>query len=355
MKYVDDWYKRRERHAAFWHGEIIDRCLCSVTSVKDGGSFGDFPLPDDKEGRRLWWTDGELILKRYIHWFENTYFAGDSFPILIHDLGPAGHAGYFKGVEPRFANTVWFESNLENYADLAFDPESFLYRKTIELAREYVNAAKGDFVVSMPDAVGAADVLSHLRKPETLLMDMIDRPDEVKKALRVVQDVWERVYSEFYDIVLTNNDGGSSVGWLGTWAPGRLGQLQCDLSVMISPDMFEEILLYELMTQSKWLDYSLYHLDGAQQIKHLGHILSVKDINAVQWTNIAGQEGPSAFIPVLRRIQQAGKGLILHAHPSEIPTLMENLSSKGLYLLTYTDSQSEADDLVKLIAKLTHE
>jgi hypothetical protein len=95
-------------------------------------------------------------------------------------------------------------------------------------------------------------------------------------------------------------------------------------------------------------------LDGEQQVKHLDRILSVKGINAVQWTNVAGQPGPTHYIPVLQRIQKAGKGLILHVNPEEIPTIMENLSSRGLYLLTWTNTQAEADDLVRLITKMTH-
>ena len=355
MRYFDDWHKRRERHTAFWHRELVDRCLCSVTSARDDGSFKDFPLPKDPAGRLAYWTDGEQILERYRHWFDNTYYGGDALPILIHDLGPAGHAGFFKGVEPRFEGTVWFEASHISYSDLTFDPNSFLYRKTLDLAKFYASEAKGDFIVSMPDVVGAADVLSHLRKPEVLLMDMLDSPKEVKQGLREVQTVWENVCSNVYDIVLENNHGGSSVGWLGTWAPGRLGQLQCDLSVMISPSMFEDMIMYELNTQAKWLDHSIYHLDGWQQVKHLGHILSVDEIDAIQWTNVAGQPGPLHFIPELKRIQQGGKGLILHTVPEEIPELMEQLSSKGLYLLTYAESQTEADDIVKLIAQLTHD
>jgi len=355
MKYLNDWHKRKERHSAFWQGELLDRCLCSVTSVKDNGHFADFPLPDDPEGRKAWWTDGTQIITRNLQWFENTYYGGDALPILIHDLGPAGHAGYFEGVVPRFENTVWFESRFQSYEEMAFDPESFMYKKTLDLAKQYTSAAKGDFLVSMPDAVGAADVLSHIRTPQVLLMDMIESPESVMTGIKKVQKVWEKVYAEMYDIVLANNDGGSSVGWLGTWAPGRLGQLQCDLSVMISPALFDEIIMYELETQARWLDFSLYHLDGQQQVRHLDSILSIKELDAIQWTNVAGQPEVTHFIPELKRIQKAGKGLILHVHPEEIQILMDELSSRGLYLLTYTNCQQDADDLVKQIEKMTRE
>lgn len=355
MEYCKDLEKRLERHSAFWNQEIVDRCLCSVTSVKEGGHFEHFPLPSDPKGRQDFWTDGEIILKRNLSWFKNTYYGGDSLPILIHDLGPAGHAGYFKGVTPRFENTVWFDSEIKKYEDIIFDPNSFLYKKTIELAELYVQAAKGNFIVSMPDAVGNADVLSHLLTPQTLLLDMMDTPDEIMQSLLYVQNVWEKIYKEVYEIVKSNNYGGSSVGWLGTWAPGILGQLQCDLSVMISPKLFDELILTELQAQANWLDHSIYHLDGWQQIKHLESILSIEELDAIQWTNVAGQPGPLHYIPELKRIQQAGKNLIIHIDPSEIPNLMEHLSSRGLYILTYTESQSEADALENLISKLTHD
>jgi len=355
MEYCNNFEKRLERHTAFWHKEIIDRCLCSVTSLRDGGHFEHFPMPDDPDGRLAYWTDGELILKRNLSWFKNTYYGGDALPILIHDLGPAGHAGYFEGVTPRFENTVWFDSEIRKHEDIIFDPNSFLYKKTIELAKLYSSVAKGNFIVSMPDTVGIADVLSHLLKPEVFLIDMLDTPDVVKKSMLSIQAVWEKVYTEVFEIVKANNYGGSSVGWLGTWAPGILGQLQCDLSVMISPSLFEELILQELQTQAKWLNHSIYHLDGWQQIKHLDYILSVKEIDAIQWTNVAGQPGPLHYIPVLKRIQKAGKNLIIHIDSTDIPVLMDQLSSRGLYLLTYTDSQNEAIELEKVISKLTND
>lgn len=355
MKYVDNWDKIKQRHTAFWHGEIIDRCCIWVTAPKDGVRFGDFPLPEDRHRRLQWWTDGEQVLKRYRNWFESTFYAGDSFPVLIHDLGPASHAGFFKGARYQFETSVWFFPSLEDYDRLEFDKTSFIYNKTLDLARYYANESKGDFIISMPDTVGAADALAHLRGTEDLLADMLCEPDSVKGALEKIQAVWEHTYTEIYNIVSANNDGGCSVGWLGTWAPGRHGQLQCDLSVMIAPNMFEDMLLYELKKQSDWFDYSLYHLDGEKQVIHLDSILSLDRIHAIQWTNVAGQQAVSHYIDVLKRIQAAGKGLILHVMPQEIEFIMENLSSKGLYLMTYAENQEEACQIVKMTEKLTHE
>lgn len=355
MRYVNDWDKIKQRHTAFWHREIIDRCCIWITSPKNGVVFGDFPIPDDREARLRWWTDGEQVLKRHKNWFEATFYAGDSFPILIHDLGPASHAGFFKGARYHFETSVWFTPTLEDYEQLEFDQTSFIYNKTLELARFYAAEAKGDFIVSMPDTVGVADALAHLRGSERLMIDMLFEPDLVKSALIKIREVWEHTYTHVFNILYKNNDGGSSVGWLGTWAPGRLGQLQCDLSVMLSPQMFIEMITYELKAQSDWLDFSIYHLDGDEQLKHLDTILSIEGINVIQWTNVVGQPPASHYINVLKRIQAAQKGLILHVMPDEIEFIMENLSSKGLYLLTYAENQEEALRLVKKVERLTHE
>ena len=86
-----------------------------------------------------------------------------------------------------------------------------------------------------------------------------------------------------------------------------LCQVQCDLSVMISPDYYKEFVLPELEASTEWADYVVYHLDGQEQIRHLDYILSVDAIKMIQWTPVAGQPPTTTFIPVLQRIQKAGE------------------------------------------------
>jgi len=81
----------------------------------------------------------------------------------------------------------------------------------------------------------------------------------------------------------------------------------------------------------------------------------VPNLRAIQWTQVAGQPPVTDYIPELRKIQQAGKNLIIIANHDQIEPLMENLSSKGLLLLTGAASKDEADAIIKKVAKLTHE
>ena len=70
---------------------------------------------------------------------------------------------------------------------------------------------------------------------------------------------------------------------------------------------------------------------------------------------MVGQAPCTEYIDVLKRIQAAGKNLIIHVDPQQIRALLENLSSKGLFLLTGASTKDEADSIVKEVARLTHE
>lgn len=356
MDYKDNWEKSKERLKAFWNREIIDRCCVSVFAPKNGISYANEPVPENYDKVQLW-TDGEWILRRNKTYFESTYFGGEATPQIFLNLGAAGHAGFFKNARYQFENTVWFFPVINDWDEdaLEFDPDSFLYNKTIELAKYLVNESKGSFLVSMPDTCGNADALAHLRGSENLLMDFIEEEKNVQRALEKIQDAWLKVNNEVYNIVKDNNDGGCSITWLNTWAPGKHTQMQSDLSCMISSLDFNRYIMPELKKQSEWMDNCLYHLDGMEQIRHLDSLLSIEKLDVIQWTGVAGQPSPVEFIPQMKKIQEAGKGLLVWTNLQEFETLMEQLSSKGLYLLLEASSKEEADEVIKSVEKLTHE
>jgi hypothetical protein len=177
----------------------------------------------------------------------------------------------------------------------------------------------------------------------------------VRQALAIIQEAWSRTNREVHKIVRANNHGGCTIGWLHTWAPGFHAQLQCDLSVMISQELFAEYVMEELQAQSALLDYPLYHLDGIDQLRHLDMILSIEGLKMVQWTCVEGQPPPIHFLPQLKRIQAAGKGLLIKIEPAWLVPLMEELSSKGLYLVVQASSPTEGVDMLKTATNLTHD
>ncbi len=355
MLYKENWEASKKRLTAFWNQELVDRCCVSVKAFDHKALSTVRLVPGTDEERIQYWTDPNLVIKRNRERMEHTYYGGDSFPAIFVDLGAGGHAGFFKGAKYYFGDSVWFHPSLEDPNDLTFDENSFLYQKTLELAKAYAEDSKGDYFISMPDSTGNADALAHLMGSENLMMAMLEDPEGVSDALQKIEAAYEKVMKNVYSIVKDTNEGGCVVDWLSTWAPGFHAQMQCDMSVMISNPLFKEFVLPELQTQCKFLDYPLYHFDGFEQTRHLDDLLSIKELRAIQWTQVAGQPPCTEFFPYLKKIQAAGKSLIILVEPEQIQPIMENLSSKGLYLITTTETKEEAQAIEKQVAKLTHD
>jgi hypothetical protein len=360
MRYKEDWEQAKKRMETFWAGEMADRCCVAAIGRKEGGRYRSFPMPEKEEDRKIYWTDPELIIERNRDVFENTYYAGESFPQIFTNLGASGLAGYFKGIKVGYEDSIWFFGSDDVKGDdpetIVFDKQSFLYQKTLELSKAFVEDSKGDYFVSMPDISGNLDTLAHLRGSANFLMDLALNPDWVHAAIPKCLEAWKTTIDECYAIAKANNDGGSTVGWLGIWGPGKFSQMQCDLSVMISHQMFKEFALPELKAQAAFLDKALYHFDGMEQCAHLDSLLEMDDLDIIQWTCVDGQPEPTEFIPTLRKIQQAGKRLLIrHNKFPVLETLLTELSSKGLFLYCEFDTEEEAKQMIKLAEKLSHE
>ena len=158
--------------------------------------------------------------------------------------------------------------------------------------------------------------------------------------------------NEFFPAVECQKFGSSS-GWLPTWSTGRANVIQCDFIALISPEMFERHFLHELVVQARWLDRTIYHLDGPDCIRHLDLLLTIPEIRAIQWVPGAGAPPMPHWIPLLKRIQAAGRGLHLLTEPEHVETLLRELSPKGLMVQTSVESEEEAREMVRQVGKWT--
>ena len=104
------------------------------------------------------------------------------------------------------------------------------------------------------------------------------------------------------------------------------------------------------------VDYSLYHLDGPDAVRHLPKILEIESLTAVQWIQGAGNPYPSQWLDMLSQIQAADKGIQVWYDPShggeadlfeEISILCENLDPTRLFFYMQSHSIEEAEALVE--------
>jgi len=71
----------------------------------------------------------------------------------------------------------------------------------------------------------------------------------------------------------------------------------------------------------------------------------------VQWVYGAGNEPATRWVPLMRRIQAAGRSVWISAEPREVPVLLEYLRPEGLMINTWTQTEQEARDLLALVAR----
>jgi hypothetical protein len=292
------------------------------------------------------WTDPDYTTAVADHAHRHTYYGGEAIPASFINLGPGIMATYF-GSEPVFApDTVWFQPVPFAWDDFPrFDPTSRWWRLTQEMTRRRAEALAGQAWVGLTDLGGASDVLAALRGTEALLLDMALNPEPIPAAMEVLTATWRHCFDELWAITREHAEG--CVMWLGLWAPGRMYNIQSDFCCMVSPAMFEWFIAPELETLCRFLDHSLYHLDGPDALKHLDRLLAIPELGGIQWTPGAGHPPTVEWLPMLKKVQAAGKRLHLHGPISDAERLLRALRPEGVVFHTAASTEEEARDLLR--------
>lgn len=315
--------------------------------------------PPDAVSVRASYTDTELRARRNHHRLARQSFPADVLPITENDIGP-GSLALFLGCEPGFSpETVWFEpsirdnENPEALPPFQLDPSTEWWQVTQATLEACAEMGKGKYLIGCPDLGENVDVLAALREPQTLLLDMIERPEWVEQKVAEINQVWFEAYQRIYDIIRLA-DGSSAFGAFRLWGPGKTAKVQCDASAMFSPDMFQRFVVPSLTKQCQWLDKSMYHLDGTQAICHLDGLLAIEALDAIEWTPQAGIEGGGdpRWFPMYKRILDAGKSVqIVNVGRDEIIPLLDAIGGKGVYIMTSFATCKEAETLMTKVAQ----
>jgi hypothetical protein len=348
LAYHDDWDRARRHIEAWWANDAIDRAAIQITAPRERPISPDQPPPASPGTLLDRWLDAEYRVAAADHGMRHTFFGGESLPLFWPNMGP-GIAAAYLGVEPAFAeDTVWFNQHPGGWSDIVprFDPDNPWWQATLNLLQVAVEASGGNFFVGMTDIGGMTDIEASLRGTCGLLVDLVDAPRDVKRVRDQLTSLWFRWYEEQERIVRRRLDGASC--WLGVWAPGRTYNIQCDFSCMISPAHFDEFVAPELEALCAWLDYVTYHLDGPGALQHLERLLAMPRLHGIQWTPGAGQPSAASWLPMLEKIQKAGKILHLHDDIANVETICRELSPRGLMLsVSGCGSEAEARELLR--------
>ena len=301
----ENWPKNKERLAALWENEVIDRaCIAIPVNTREDGyeTITTMSRNLSKEELKQSYTDPEYMTREFRKKYRSTLYMGDALPCVFPNFGTNGFIQYV-GSKPNYQpDTIWCSQVLSGPDASTLEFDENIYREHIDIVKKLVELSHDDYFISMPDHCGILDGLSILRGNEDFILDLVDEPEFIQDGVNRLIEVQKRVIPGFYDAIRKNNDNGITHAWMHLWSPVPMMQLQCDESVMFSPAYYKKYVLQELERSCEWCDNAVYHLDGQEQVRHLDHILSVKQIKMIQWTPVAGQPPASDFIPVLQRI-----------------------------------------------------
>ena len=361
----------REKYTAWWQGKNKGPLLY-ITAPRSGSAFDALDRPRrgwERSCRNSRLADAMDYIEREGDWDKLeqtlavwdeaqacTFYAGVGYPLVRVNTGPGAMASYISG-RARFASTgdgtVWFQVDQPTSWEtiMAFQPESRAHWWELSercMARIAGWAAERVFV-AQPGLGGPLDVLASLRTANQLLYDCLDSSEQVKAAQRQLEGFWE-YYLRRTGELLASSNGPNSASWLQVWAPGTSAALECDFSAMISPRMFEELVLPSLARQCSLVDYPVYHVDGQNALQHLGCLLSLDKLRAIQWAPIGGTSVVHAeeWYPLYKRIVDAGKRVILLGfNPGALDALFARLPREAFFLTIHCSSEEEAQALAQ--------
>ena len=329
-----DYDASKARIEAFWERELIDRPVVQFTLWKPPAERTPLPVSTHATPRDRW-LDVDYQVALACATLDNQLFLGDTLPIAWPNLGPDVFAAFY-GCPLEFGDygTSWSVPILHDWADadqIRIELDSPYLRTLHAMTDALLEAGRGRFIVGMTDWHPGGDCIAALRDPQSLAFDLLDHPEAVKAVLPRINRDYFQVYDIFYDKLRAA--GQPLTAWITLLSDGKYYIPSNDFSIMVSTEMFMEFFLPGLVEECRFLDRSIYHLDGPGALRHLDVILDIAELDALQFVPGASNEGFAKWVDVYRRAQAAGKAIEVFCTPAELPLVMETLDPHGVYLM----------------------
>jgi len=341
-----------ERINAWYKGEIVDRAPIRFYGHNTQYAF-DSGVDWTPAQWKAHWFDFDAVVERAAKEMESATWLAETFPIFMPNLGPAVYSAFY-GCELSFEETTsWaqhFIRTPEDIAQLKLDRSNEYYRGIMTLTEKAFAAAKGRFMVGYTDFHPGFDCVASWRDSQEICLDFIDDPEMVKQLLELSIRDFHEIYNEF-DAVL-KAAGQVSSTWMGIPSFGKMHIPSCDFAALISPDTFNEYGLPILQREVQGMTENIFHLDGPGVANHLDTILAVPEVDAIQWVQGLGPERSILqYIPMIRKIQKAGKSVVVDLDLEDLTPFMDAVSPEGILFSINEHSETVQNEVIDALLK----
>jgi len=224
---------------------------------------------------------------------------------------------------------------------LRYDPQNIWVQRALGLARQLVARSAGRYAVIPGLLEGPSDICGALRDITRLAGDLYEYPAQVRRLAEVAIEAWQAYARAMYEIV-PRYDGGTVTQW-SLWAPGRGAALQEDFCTLLSPRQYREWFLPLDRKLARTVDTMWVHIHAGET--HLvDELLTAEEFRGIQIVNDGAASPPlSKVLPIMQRVQQRGKCLIVRKYPpEELEQILPHLSPRRLAIDTYCGTVAEA-------------
>jgi hypothetical protein len=351
LLWKENWEESRQHYLDWWAGKGL--VISMWEHLKKEGAPHERVLPP-APGRDLdqFWFDPEWRAQNLHFNLSYSSFKADILPVANTQLGPGSLAAILGANLEAGPDTIWIRHQPGQSSEITLDENNRWWQLHLELIRACKQLSNGHYFVGCPDLIEGLDTLAGLYGTQPVLVDMIEAPERLEMQLQKVNDIWFEVFERIYQEI--NVGGEMAFCYFSIWAPGRMAKLQSDISTMFSTRSFRRFVQPFIRQQCQKLDYSLYHLDGVDAVRHLDALLEIKELNAIQWTPGVGQPqgGNPCWYDLYKRIRAAGKAVMpTWVELNELQPLLDEVGPSGFNILMNFKSEHEIDTALKIVSQ----
>ncbi len=336
-----------------WHQqEIIDRAPVRFVAHNEAFNVASTHNKSPEEWKQIWF-DVEPRIDQFEKSLEGKNFLGETFPMFDPNLGPDIYAAFY-GTELYYGEvTSWSHPMVEKWDDmekLKLDMGGLYFKKIEELMTSALERCAGKYLVGYTDLHPGEDCAMAWRGSQRMCMDLYDSPAEVKQLIDIAFADFQMIFDHFNAILKAHRQ--PSMCWIGIPSFGKFHVPSCDFSAMISPSSFAEFSMPILRQEVKGMTHNVYHVDGKGVANHLDQILSLPEINGIQWVQDPHKQAIMQWVPLVKKVLTAGKSIIVDLRHSELEDFIAAMDSpKGIYFWISTNDEEEQRAIINRLEK----
>ncbi|MEJ2134661.1 MAG: hypothetical protein P8X86_05375 [Desulfofustis sp.] len=342
-----------EKHTRYWRREDTERPLISVTIAEDFFFSRHYSSARDllEPGKLI--TPGMLDVASFMADYERMY--NESLRVE--------QDGFWVGTP--YTGIPWMEAMLgcevvameasfvskptgaaiENLEPVELTRQNEWLAKYLEFTTHLVALSADRFPVGMPIMRGPSDMLGSLLGQQEMVLALMQHPEKSARALHNVTECFMKVIKA-QENLCKDFHGGRSMGFYNVWCPGKCIWYQEDLSALLSPSLFRQMLRPCGEYICREYDYTAIHLHPSSFFI-VDELLQMKQLRVIEINKDIGGPSIAEMMGLFKKIVER-KNIIIWGDLNEedLEHIQNQLPSRGVYIHLVAESVDRANQLI---------